>query len=233
MVKHNSNTENSGSSFNGQTVTLYEQINVYKFKYIIDHHEDFNLHELFHATSADHRDELLQEMMTSHEMSRDEVKELINGGGIPVEDLNNYPDSIVQFWVEMKDIRTKVMEMEPEIVDMARRKKQRNNASNWNLRGSVMNLKLCDIENQVLMTMEDYLTQVGYSVEVLVFDGLMVRIDSSKSIDETVVTECSAYIADKIGWNCGLVVKPMNEHLDVPEEPVVNVTYETDDEDGV
>jgi hypothetical protein len=52
MVKRNSNTRNSGSSFNGQTITLYEQINVYKLQYIIDHHADFNLHELFHATSA-------------------------------------------------------------------------------------------------------------------------------------------------------------------------------------
>jgi hypothetical protein len=127
----------------------------------------------------------------------------------------------------MKDVRAKVTEMMPEIVGMARRKKQRNNASNWNLDGSVMNLVLCDIENQVLMTMKDYLTQLGYSVEVLVFDGLMVRKDLSKPIDEAVLTACSAYIADKIGWDCALVVKPMNEHLDIPEEPVVAITYTT------
>jgi hypothetical protein len=319
MVKRNqSDTRRQPSTFDGKTITLYEQIDTYKLRYIIDHHDDFHLHELFHANSGvqptrdaqvtllkkylkkatngkikvvykqtstglgrygakgslslqciqrnvrhticrdyyndvdvvnahpvfldqyltvhevphpclkyyvEHRDDLFTDMMNSQNMTRDDVKKLIlkimNGGDVRQEDLQTYPNAVVRFWVEMKDIRAKVMEMEPDIVGIARRKKERNNESEWNLGGSVLNLVLCDIENRVLMTMHAYLTQLGYAVDVLVFDGLMVRKNLSKPLDDTTLAECSVYVAEQTGYKCALVVKPMNEHLEIPADELV------------
>ena len=163
---------------------------------------------------VEHRDDLFQEMMTSQGMTKDEVKTLIfksmKGGLVSEEDLQAYPIAISQFWVEMKDIRARMIEGESDMVGRARRKKKRNNQSDWNLDRSVMNLVLCDIENQVLMTMLDYLTQSGNSAEVLCYDGLQVRKNESRPITVDVLTECSVYIDEKVGWKCELIVKPMD-----------------------
>ena len=67
------------------------------------------------------------------------------------------------------------MELEPALVKLAKRKLRRKGKDENNLDGSVVNLLMCDLENRILLEMVNYFASRKFSVDVLVFDGCMVR----------------------------------------------------------
>ena len=65
------------------------------------------------------------------------------------------------------------------------------------------------IECEILDTMKGYLTKHGWQVDVLVFDGVMVRRQHPGSFDEAILRACEAEVLAKNGLVIHLIEKPM------------------------
>ncbi len=95
--------------------------------------------------------------------------------------------------------------------------KRKNNANN--LLGSAINLLLCDLENDVLMATYDFFLNEGRPVDVLVFDGCMVRKCRDKGpLSQDVLDRASEHVYNKTGRRMKFAVKDMaSDMLPVPE----------------
>lgn len=95
--------------------------------------------------------------------------------------------------------------------------KRKNNANN--LLGSAINLLLCDLENDVLMATYDFFLNEGRPVDVLVFDGCMVRKCRDKGpLTQDVLDRASEHVYNKTGRRMKFAVKDMaSDMLPVPE----------------
>jgi hypothetical protein len=110
------------------------------------------------------------------------------------------------------------MELEPTLVKLAKRKLRRQGRSEYNLDGSVVNLLMCHWENNILIEMVNYFASRKFNVDVLVFDGCMVRKDESQPLTEKVLEECEQYVHQQLGIKIELVIKPMDEGINIPED---------------
>ncbi|KAJ3245490.1 hypothetical protein HK104_007954, partial [Borealophlyctis nickersoniae] len=78
-----------------------------------------------------------------------------------------------------------------------------------NPEGRFVALVMQTLENQALDAMVTFFKNKQFSPEVLVFDGLMVRRDSLKTIDDNLLTECQQYIYEKTNLDIAVALKPM------------------------
>jgi len=147
------------------------------------------------------KNELFDQMMTTG-YTRDESKvvvlKIMSGGVITEEELDNLPDEIKLFNEEMKRTRITVFGREPEIMERCSRKKKKNNQTMWNVDGSVISMVLYDIENLVMLKMFEYFESRGLDVDVLVFDGIMIRKHDSIVVNQKSLGQCSDYIFDML-----------------------------------
>ena len=58
----------------------------------------------------------------------------------------------------------------------------------------MMNVSLCKIENELLLTTVQHLKSIGFNVDVLVLDGLMVSKEEGKEIDDNLLSSPSQYV---------------------------------------
>ena len=65
------------------------------------------------------------------------------------------------------------------------------------------------------MTAVQHLKSIEFNVDVLVFDGLMVRIEEGKEIDDNLLSSLSQYVKDKSGNEMKFVEKSMEQTIDL------------------
>ena len=140
---------------------------------------------------------------------------IINGKAIKDED--NYPDEVIDFYNDLVTVRERIMELEPALVKLGKKKLKRKGRSEFNLDGTVVNLLMCDWENRILLEMVNYLTSQNFKVDVLVFDGCMVRKEEKRPLTEDILRQCERYVHQLFGITIHLVIKPMNEGLEIPD----------------
>lgn len=148
------------------------------------------------------REEIIEKIRTVYpSLDRKDIKDLflllMNGGNRNIESL-----FINKFKKEIKLIHTQINQLNPLIEKAIRRRKE------YNINGSITNIILCDIENTLLLRAVEFLINKKYSVDVLVFDGLMVRKKDIK-LTQDILDEMSIYIYDKTGYNIKFVEKPL------------------------
>eukprot|EP00798_Chlamydomonas_sp_ICE-L_P027793 gene27793-biopygen5202 len=122
------------------------------------------------------------------------------------------------FQNEMNQARDEIMApggADEFYIDIAR--KDRNTYA------SAVNLMLCDLENECLMAMLEYLDKKSFKVGVLVFDGAMVEkkkefADSKDGgVTQEMLDEASDYVWDRTGYRLQIKIKDMTiDMLDVP-----------------
>lgn len=83
-----------------------------------------------------------------------------------------------------------------------------------NVYGSFLSYILQTIECDVMLTMKTALERFGWSVEVLAYDGVMVRKTESKNLEEH-LRAVEAEIKEKTGFDLDLLVKPF-EFFELP-----------------
>lgn len=150
-----------------------------------------------------HRNERIQELMDASSLTKEQVKHsvltMMNGGklnsslwGIPF---------IEKFYVEMEQILLNVQNSAtPEELK----------SKPENVAGSILNHRLCCIENYVLKHMVDFFKTHRYSNLILCFDGLMVK---KSAVDLVPLLQTHL---DTIGIpHLKVLVKPMDEHIDL------------------
>lgn len=145
---------------------------------------------------------------------------IINGKELRDED--KYPEEIIDYYNELLKIRESIMKLEPALVKLAKKNLKKKGKSEYNLDGSVVNLLMCDWENRILIEMVNYFASKKFNVDVLVFDGCMVRKNESQPLTEAILKECQVYIEQQLGIKIQLVIKPMNEDIEIPTESLSN-----------
>lgn len=74
----------------------------------------------------------------------------------------------------------------------------------------LLSLFLQTEECKILMAMDEYFTTQGRSVDILIYDGLMIRKnDFNEELDETILRKCEEFIKLKTSYNIHLEHKPI------------------------
>eukprot|EP00798_Chlamydomonas_sp_ICE-L_P026640 gene26640-biopygen3065 len=163
---------------------------------------------------CNHRADVLQTISGDYACSKLAVLSVLNGGHKAV--VENYSSQwLGKFYNEIKTISADLLgPTGPSNAYMDIAKKD------GNTRASALNIMLCDIENECLMSMKDYLHQHHFVVGVLMFDGAMVekKVDiESGGITAEMLQDISHYIFDRTGYRILVKIKDMTcEMLDVP-----------------
>lgn len=125
-----------------------------------------------------------------------------------------------QFYLEMERIRNTAMKLEPKYVRCVKAKSNIDTLrGDYNIEGRVMSLVLNDMECEVLMSMKKYMDINNHTVGVLCFDGLCVEKDSipAGKVD-SILRECEKFVLDDVGKKITLVLKEMDEGVEIPED---------------
>jgi len=135
---------------------------------------------------------------------------------------------IESFKTEIKAIHSHVCRLNVDEFKKVQRRKD------FNKEGTMMNILLCKLEHMLLMNAVLFMTELGYNVDVLVFDGFMVR--KTKELTQEVLDNLNLYIKDKTAHNMIFIEKKLENSIDLSKYPdtldeaEVDVSYYKDKE---
>lgn len=144
---------------------------------------------------------------------------MFNGGKKLYKELGKKPDWLVEFKNEIKKIHE---ELAKEKEFKQHKKKREKRDLTFNHEGSYMNIKLCQIENNILLTILMCIyNELGTpETAVLCFDGLMVELGV-----ETDLPKLQEAVAEHLGINIQLVEKPLDQGFELPEDLPQHADY--------
>ena len=167
---------------------------------------------------VNHRNDIITNLMDAYSLSKSDVKKLfltvMNGGK-----REGITDAFfMKFQSECQRIHTFIASLNPKLLkDVSKRK-------DFNINGSLTNIILCNLENEILMYSVQYLMNEGYNVDVLVFDGCMVRKREGIYITDELLSGLSGYVLEKTGYEIKFTEKQMDTSIDLSK-------YETTESD--
>jgi hypothetical protein len=97
----------------------------------------------------------------------------------------------------------------------------RTNKTNY--LGSFISALLQTEERKCLTSIVSTLRSKGYSVDVLAYDGCMVRKDKSKPLHDGVLRDCERAVEKMTGYSIALKIKPMEDDV-IPLEELESVS---------
>lgn len=179
------------------------------------------------------RDEILDKICGDSGIDKDEAKQtflsLLNGGKGGGWQIPKYKGTFIyDFKEEIKGIHEAVCRINTEEFKKVSRRKD------YNKEGTMMNIVLCKLEHQVLMNAVMFMTEKGYNVDALVFDGFMVR--KIKELSSDTLEELREYIKEKTDYDIVFVEKTMENSIDLKkfadpvDEEKTEITYFKDKE---
>jgi hypothetical protein len=150
------------------------------------------------------RDEIIAETG----LSRDDAKKLylmmMNADDIDIKVSTDYMNG---FKAEMKMIHNRFYELNKDEADLHIRNRQLKGKTE-NMRASYVNILMCKLENDLLMSIHKYYDSPTDCV--LCFDGIMLRKEKRKSLNY-----CMKYLKKIHGLDITLKIKDMDEVLDL------------------
>lgn len=160
----------------------------------------------------ENREDILKEISTENNITSEEAKFIIlsvlNGGGCE----NIKGEFIDTFKKEIKTIHNMMC-----LINLEEYKKVKSR-KDWNKEGTLVNVVLCKLEHQLLMNAVYFMRSKGYSVDVLVFDGLMIR-KGDHIVDEDILKELQNYIKEKTEYDMVFVDKSITNIIDMSKYP--------------
>lgn len=157
------------------------------------------------------RDEVVHNISNKFNLSSGDVKNLIltliNGG--KRQGLIAMDDYLLNLYNELIIITDNVILNNPKLEKQAKRVHK----NDPNIRGKIVNLLLCNIENETMLCAVDYFLENGYDVDVLVFDGFMVKINNAKPITEDLLVNVSKHVLENTNYNIKLIEKPLDNSI--------------------
>jgi hypothetical protein len=189
-----------------------------------------NLNYSYIEIYNNNRDELLKGYGKEFNVSKSDVKKsflsILNGGKTFLNlKGNDMPDFVKEYKNEVVNIQQYIFENESIYKKLgianAKKKQELYKTKSSNELGSTMNIMLCDIENNILQTMINYLQKKKYIISslVMVFDGFMILKDDVKNINvDDLLRKLEKIVYDKLNYKIELDVKPMNDIINVPED---------------
>ena len=180
---------------------------------------------------VDNRDVVIKKIMNDYQMNKGDVKQLflsvMNGGkrdGIT-------DPFFTKFKTECERIHTFITSLNPKLhKDVCKRKE-------FNINGSLTNIILCTLENEILLYAVQYLMSKDYKVDVLVFDGCMIRKEEDKEITDKLLNGLNVYVLEKTGYDIKFIEKELDTSIDLsvyesPKNDIeASITYYKDKEE--
>ena len=138
---------------------------------------------------------------------KNSILTIINGGNGGDFKISKTPETFIyKLKAEVQNIHNLVCKLNPKEYKQVQRRKE------FNPEGTMMNIVLCKLEHQLLINAVAFMTTEGYNVDVLIFDGFMVR--KNKDLGD-VLDRLKSYIKDKTDYNMDFVVKEMSDKIDL------------------
>lgn len=180
---------------------------------------------------VNNRDLVIKKIMDTYQMNKGDVKQLflsvMNGGkrdGIT-------DPFFTKFKIECERIHTFIASLNPKLLkDVCKRKE-------FNVNGSLTNIILCNLENEILLNAVQYLMSMDYKVDVLVFDGCMIRKEEDKEITTDILNGLNGYVLEKTGYDIKFIEKELDTSIDLsiyesPNNDIdASITYYKDKEE--
>ncbi|MHA2031925.1 MAG: primase-helicase family protein, partial [Candidatus Kariarchaeaceae archaeon] len=175
----------------------------------------------------------LQEIIDTFKTTRRVAKELIlitMYGGIVNEyccqngfDINvPMPQWVIDFEQEIKVLTERICAIETTIfADVKKLKKKQYQ----NRKSSCLSYTLQVIEDNIIMNACTKLKRLGYCVDTLCFDGMLVH---QTNMNRDVLEELSSYCFETTGYKVEFEFKPMEKHYDFEPEKYDFTNYEFD-----
>jgi hypothetical protein len=108
---------------------------------------------------------------------------------------------------EITEIHLKLKDFYPDKYKSIKSKKD------FNELGSLMNVLLCEIENEILICCVNYFDEKETPINTFVFDGFM--IDNSVNLDEDELLKLSDYVFENSGYRVVYVIKNFDSTIDL------------------
>jgi hypothetical protein len=173
-----------------------------------------------------HRDSHLQELMTACSINRNLAKDFVlcvmylgnQGDFMTTWGITTMPPSwLDELQASMKNISDMIVALNPTIYEKvsACKDKERKNKI-----ASTVSYVAQILEDDILMSAVGKLTDLGFKVETLCFDGVLL---TKQEITEETLAEVSAHCFQKTGYQVRFEMKPMMNVLNVEDEEVMDV----------
>ncbi len=133
------------------------------------------------------REVIINEISNDNSVPTEGIKQIILkalNGGYTYSYKSSFLDNFVK---EIKTIHTLLCNLNPAEFKKVKNRKE------YNAEGSMVNVILCREENTILMNSVLFMKEEGYNVDVLVFDGFMVR-KGEKELTEDVLLKLNKYV---------------------------------------
>jgi hypothetical protein len=171
------------------------------------------------------RETVLNQISEDNNISRDSSKQIIlkfmNGGNSNWK-INKQENTFLgKFKKEITSIHKQICYINNEEFKKICRRKE------FNPEGTMINILLCRLEHMLLINAVSFMIEKGYNVDVLVFDGFMIRKD--KELTPDILPELKKYLKDKTDYDMNIVVKEMKDIIDLSKfnDPVDEKPNET------
>jgi len=178
---------------------------------------------------VDCRDTLIQSVVEKCAVSRDVVKNMVYTI-LYLGSLASFCETSVlteapPTWVEnlareMENVARMMAARNPSIYEEVKKSKKKEHK---NRDSSALSYIVGDIEDKIIMAARSKLTQLGFCVETLCFDGMLI---SKADLTEDHIEELQAHCYETTGYNVRFVVKPMENTLEVGDATYDFSTYE-------
>lgn len=174
------------------------------------------------------RNSRLNEIMTTCNVSKKVAKELILTimylGQMNDYCVNNGFDAIVPLWCD--DLNNEFITIADLIVskneDILKQVISSRKKEYTNKKASVVSYVLQIIEDDLIMNARNKLLDMGFHVETLCFDGVMIL---KKDIHKEHLDDLNAYCFNKTGYNVEFEIKPMSNVLNLQDDEEEHIQY--------
>ena len=174
---------------------------------------------------VNNREQIFEQIIKSSEniKTREQVKKSIlqtmNGGQYNVE--GEWYEGFKQ---EIQQIHKKISEKVENLALLARLEEfnKSKGKSNENLRGKLMNHIICEIENNILMKMKEFMEQIGINTEniILAFDGFEM-LKSTLKPTSVFLENMQDYVKEQLNYEIKIINKEKVDYIDLSEIPEV------------
>lgn len=162
------------------------------------------------------RDEILSSICETNKVDKDAAKQevltMLNGGKGSWEISKFKGTFLYDFKQEISRLHKQICNLNQDELKKVKRYKD------YNSEGTMMNILLCKLEHLILMNSVHFMRNEGYNVDVLVFDGFMVRKEDKEVTQET-LKQLQKYIKEKTNYDIEFVEKAMEITIDLSKYP--------------
>jgi hypothetical protein len=180
---------------------------------------------------VNNRNDIISRFIITYQLERSDVKQLFLSvmNGAKRDGITD--DFFIKFQSECQRIHIFIASLNPKLLkDVCKRKE-------FNINGSLTKKILCSLENEILTYSVQYLLNEGFNVDVLVFDGCMIRKREGYSINDELLGELNGYVLEKTGYDIKFTEKPLDNSIDLSKYKIdeseleASITYFKDKEE--